>query len=153
VDHSSRSRLSLAHQRHASTSSKHANGRPRITWPRALLAAAPLTATGAAVADVADAPSGGIGTYLADLLLSFPLPSYGLTIVVLALIFRTVITLPITAWQNRRMRRLMLEQAPDMKPIADRIAHEIGPMAVRNGWTNAMFQQELAQRVSCSSLC
>lgn len=106
--------------------------------------------TGAAAAEATDASYGGIGQYLAELLLASPIPSYGLTIVVLTLIFRTVFTLPITTWQNRRMRRLMLEQAPDMKPVADRIAKEIGPTAARNGWTNEMFQHEIALRVSRS---
>ncbi|KAK4684077.1 hypothetical protein P7C73_g6125, partial [Tremellales sp. Uapishka_1] len=95
-------------------------------------------------------------TSLSELFLSLPYPyitSYGLTIILSTLLFRSAITLPATLWQRARMKRLRENVMPEMKKLNDRLAVVVARESRSQGRSFEEYKAELKAQVglhSCS---
>ena len=86
-------------------------------------------------------------TYVSELLLASPLPSYGLTIIVLALLLRSTITLPVTLWQRRRYARLKELAEPQVQQFNQKIATELVGECRRRGLSHEAYRSMVKEKV------
>jgi hypothetical protein len=92
-------------------------------------------------------------TTIGEMILSSPLPSYGLTIVLSTILLRGLITLPVTIWQRRRQERLATIVGPLVQKKSNEIAKELLAEHVKEGRRRTaenerVFTKELERRVS-----
>lgn len=113
------------------------------------MASAPVVVPVSAAAEYE--PNFILGT-LADLLLSSPIPSYGLTIVLLTIILRSATTFPVALWQRKRMARMKSIVQPLAEEYNVAIRKELAPESRRAGLTFMQFDAKAREKVSKSCL-
>ena len=104
---------------------------------------------------VLDSPRGRRNTSWetpAELLVSYPVISYGTTIVLLTLGFRAGITLPMAIWSRNRMKRIKQIVKPEMRRLNDKLAVEVAKESRQKGLSYDEYRKALKLRVSQSSI-
>ncbi|WVO13188.1 hypothetical protein L204_100800 [Cryptococcus depauperatus] len=85
---------------------------------------------------------------LSDLLISLPHPlGYGVSIIVITLVVRTVFTLPVSLWQKRRAKRMQDLVAPQISATNERLARSLADDYRRKGLGYTEYLLELRRQM------
>lgn len=92
-------------------------------------------------------PTGETFLPLSQFLLDHPFPTYASSIILTTIFLRTLVTLPITVWSRKRMRRMRELVQPEMKLWNEKLAVKLVGESRKAGLDFEGYKKELKRQV------